>query len=157
MEEFWLLVSLVILVAAVWRPVSRAVLGFLDGHTDKVRKELEEAKRLREEAQSLLAEQQRRVASGEDQAKAIVDHARAEVERLTRRHREELEAGLRRRTEAAQARIAQEEARAIAELRAHAATLTVRTTERLLAEQLDGRQAQELLDHAIGEIGSRLH
>ena len=132
------------------------MLGVLDGHAAKVRGELEAAKRLREEAQHLLAEQQRQLASGEGQARAIVDHAVAEARRQTERHQHELEASLRRRAEAAQARIAQEEARAVQELRAYAATLAIRTTERMLAEELDEQQAHDLIDRAIAEIGRKL-
>ncbi len=156
MTEFLLLVALLILLALIWKPLSRAVLGVLDGHAGKVRQELDEAKRLREEAQHLLAEQQRQLASGEDQARTIIEHARAEAQRQIARHHQEVEDSLRRRAEAAQARIAQEEARAIHELRAYAATLTIRTTERVLAEELDERQANALVDRAIREVGQKL-
>jgi F-type H+-transporting ATPase subunit b len=154
----WLLevIALVILIGLIYRPVRRMAVGALDGHSAKVRAELEEAKRLREEAQSLLATHQRQLVSGEDQASAIVDHAKLETERQIERHRVELEAGLRRRTEHAMARIAQEEARALHDVRSYAATLAVRTTERLLRDQLDGEHAQTLLDDAIAEVGRKL-
>jgi F-type H+-transporting ATPase subunit b len=156
MLELLLLVALIILIAIIYKPLSRIVLGALDGHAAKVRSELEQAKRLREEAQGLLAEQQRKVAAGKDQAQAIVEQARAEAERQTRRHQVELEATLQRRTEQAMDRIAREEQRALQEVRTRAATLAIRTTERLLAEQLDGQRAQALLDDAIGEVGRKL-
>jgi hypothetical protein len=41
-------------------------------------------------------------------------------------------------------------------VRARAATLAVQTTERLLADQLDGERAQTLLDEAISEVGRKL-
>jgi F-type H+-transporting ATPase subunit b len=157
MEELWLLISLIILFAIVYKPLRRVILQVLDGHAEKVKKELDEAKQLREEAQHLLAEHQRRLASGEQQARAIVEHARTEVRRMTERHRDELEHSLRRRTELAEARIAQEEARAVAALRAYTARLAIRTTERLLAEQVDGTQAQTLIDDAITQVGRRLN
>jgi F-type H+-transporting ATPase subunit b len=156
MLELWLLIALIILIAVIYKPVSRAIFGALDGHSGKVRAELEQAKRLREEAQSLLATQQRQLLSGEDRARAIVEQARAETERLVERHRSELEASMGRRTEHALARIAQEEARALQEVRDRAATLAIRTTERLLREQVDGQQAQTLLDDAIEEVGRKL-
>jgi F0F1-type ATP synthase membrane subunit b/b' len=53
-------------------------------------------------------------------------------------------------------RIAREEQRALQEVRAQAATLTIRTTERLLADQLDGQRSRALLDDAIAEIGRKL-
>ena len=156
MLELLLLLALILLIAIVYKPLSRIILGALDGHAAKVRSELDEARRLRDEAHRLLAEQQRKVAAGEDQAKAIVERARAEAERLTKRHHVELEASLQRRTEQAMDRIAREEARALQEVRNRAATLAIRTTERLLADQLDGERAQALLDDAIGEVGRKL-
>ena len=125
MLEIWLLIALAILVAVVWKPLSRAIVGALDGHAAKVRAELEEAKRLREEAQSLLAEHKRQLAAGDDHARTIVEHARVEAERQAERQHAELEASLARRTEQALARIAQEEARAIQDVRNQAATLAI--------------------------------
>ena len=61
-----------------------------------------------------------------------------------------------RRTEQAMERIAREEARALQEVRAQAATLAIRTTEQLLADQLDGQRARALLDDAIAEVGQKL-
>jgi F-type H+-transporting ATPase subunit b len=156
MLELLLLVSLIILIAIIYKPLSKIILGALDGHAAKVRAELDEAKHLRDEAQGLLAEHQRRAAAGKDQAKAIVEQARAEAERQTKRHHAELEASLQRRTEQAMDRIAREEARALQEVRTRAAALAIRTTERLLADQLDGERAQTLLDDAIADVGRKL-
>jgi F-type H+-transporting ATPase subunit b len=156
MVELWVLIALLILIAAVYKPASRFVLGGLDGHAAKVRAELDQAKRLREEAQHLLAEYQRQLASGQDQATAIVEQARREAERHTERQRRELESSLRRRAEQALERIAQEEARALQEVRGYAASLAVRTTERLLRDQIDEVHAKVLLDDAIGEVGRKL-
>jgi F-type H+-transporting ATPase subunit b len=156
MLELWLLISLIILIVVIYKPVTGAIFGALDGHASKVRAELDQAKRLREEAQSLLATHQRQLLSGEDRARAIVEHARQETERQVERHRTELEASMRRRTEHALARIAREEARALQEVRNRATVLAVRTTEHLLREQLDGQQAQALLDGAIEEVGRKL-
>jgi F-type H+-transporting ATPase subunit b len=156
MLEIWLLVSLAILIAVVWKPVSRAIVGSLDGHAAKVRAELDGAKRLREEAQSLLAEHKRQLAAGQDHARSISEQAHREAERQAERHRAELEASLARRTEQALGRIAQEEARAVQDVRNEAATLAIKTTRRLLADQIDGDHAQALVDRAIDDVGRKL-
>ena len=109
MLELLLLLALAILVAAIWKPLTKTIFGALDGHADKVRAELDEAKRLREQAQTMLAEHQRQLAGGEGHAKTIVEHARTEAERQSERHRAELAAALERRTAQALDRIAQEE------------------------------------------------
>lgn len=156
MLELILVVALVILVLVIYRPVKAAVLGILDGHADKIRHELDEAKRLHEEAQTLLAEYQRQLERGEGQARTIVDHARSEAQRMTERHQEELEVMLRRRSELAEARIAQAETRAVQELRAHATRLAMSTTERLLRQQIDATRSAELVNQAIGEVRAKL-
>ena len=156
MLEIWLLIALAILIVAVWKPLSRTIFGALDGHASKVRAELDEAKRLREEAQTLLAEHKRKLAAGQEHAEAISEHARAEVERQTARHRVELEASLARRTEQALGRIAQEEARAVQDVRNQAATLAMQTTRQLLADQVESDRGKVLLDQAIQEVGQKL-
>ena len=55
MLELWLLVSLVILIALIWKPIKVHVLGGLDNRGQAIRNELDEAKRLHEEAKELLA------------------------------------------------------------------------------------------------------
>lgn len=156
MLELWLLIALIILIAAVYKPLTRTIFGALDGHTEKVRHELDEAKRLREEAQHMLAEHQRQLEGGQDQAKAIVEHARLEAERQSDRQRAELEAMLKRRADQAVGRIAQQEARAVQDVRAHASRLVVRTTERLLRDQIDTANATALVDGAIDEVGRKI-
>jgi F-type H+-transporting ATPase subunit b len=156
MLEIWLLIALAILIAVVWKPLSRAIVGALDGHAAKVRTELDEARRLRDEAQSLLAEHKRQLAAGQEHARSISEHARREAERQAERHRAELEASLARRTEQALGRIAQEEARAVQDVRNQAATLAIRATRRLLADQVDSEHAQILVDRAIEEVGRKL-
>mgnify|MGYP001350309184 CR=1 FL=1 len=58
----------------------------LDERADRIRQELDEARRLREEAQALLADYQKKRAAAEDEAKAIVEQARREADALALLH-----------------------------------------------------------------------
>lgn len=157
MLELLLLLALVILGFVIYKTgLHNMILGALDGHADKVKTELNEAKKLREEAQTLLAEHQRKLSGGEDQAQKIVDHAEAETSRMLERHKAELQASLKRREEQAMARIAQEEAKALQEVRNRTASLAIRTTGRLLADKVAGQQGKSLLDDAIEEVSQKL-
>src|SRR6266436_5047634 len=57
--EFWVLLAVVIFVIAVWKPAKRAIIGALDARAERIRQELEAARKLREEAQQALAAYQR--------------------------------------------------------------------------------------------------
>ena len=92
MLEALLFLALIILGVVIWKTgLHNMILGMLDGHAEKVRAELDEAKKLREEATSLLAEHQRKLSGGEDQAGKIADHAEIETKRMVERHEAEFE------------------------------------------------------------------
>jgi len=155
-ETIILLVALVILVAAVYRPLTRAVFGALDSRAERIKHELEEAQRLREEAQSMLANYQRKLHEGEAQAKAIVDHAQEEAQRLERLSREQLEQRMQRRTQQAMDRIAAAEGRALQDVRAQAAQLSADATRELLKAHLDGDRARAVMDRALDQVRREL-
>jgi F-type H+-transporting ATPase subunit b len=155
-ETIILLVALVILIAAVYRPLTRAVFGALDSRAERIKHELEEAQRLREEAQSMLANYQRKLHEGEAQAKAIVDHAHEEARRLERLSREQLEQRMQRRTQQATDRISAAEGRALQDVRAQAARLSVQATRELLRAHLDGDRARQVMDDALDEVRRKL-
>ena len=156
MLELVLLVALVILVVALWKPAKRMVLGTLDGRAERIRAELDEAQRLHEEAKALVAKYQRQLQEGEKLAAEIVSQAEGERARLEEKMRADYDAAVKRRTEQAMDRIAQEEQRALSEVRARAADLAVRTARRLLTERVGQSEAQGLIQGAIRDVSRRL-
>lgn len=151
-----LLLALAIFLAAIYRPFTRFVFGALDSRAARIKHELEEAQRLREEAQTLLAQYKRKLHEGEAQAKAIVDHAEEEAQRLERLHREQLEQTMQRRTQQAMDRIAAAEGRALQDVRAQASRLSVDATKALLEKHLSGDRSRELMDRALEEVRQKL-
>jgi F-type H+-transporting ATPase subunit b len=156
MDYFWLLMSIIILVLVLWKPIKENVIGALDARSDAIRRELDEAQRLREEAQALLAKHQRQLHEGEGLAATILQRGSEENARVDAQLRADMESAVDRRTKAAEERIAQEEARAVAEIRAKATNLAVRTTRRLLIDQIDPAKEQDLIASAIQDVRQKL-
>jgi len=156
MQEFWLLVALIILIAALWKPFREKVVGGLDERAEKIRAELDEAQRLHEEAKQMLAKHQRQLREGETLAEDIRKRAETETQRLEQKMKADYEAMVERRTQQAEERIAQEEARAVGMVRSRAAELAVATTRRLLAEELEGQRAKQVMQGAIDEVKQKL-
>lgn len=154
--EFWLAIALIILIVALWKPASRGILGALDSRSARIRQELDDAKRLHEEAKALVAKYQRQLHEGEELAAEILERAETESTRLEAKMREDFDLTVKRRTQQAMDRIAQEEQRAMMEVRTRAADLAVRTTRKLLTEQLGPQQAQRLIGAAIEDVGRKL-
>lgn len=156
MLELILLVCLIILAVLVWKPVRKAVLGTLDARADKIRSDLDEAQRLHEEAKTLLAKYQRQLHEGEKLAADILAQAEAQRQRFEEKMRTDYDLAVKRRTDLAMERIAQEEARAVKEVRGRAADLAIRATRRLLIDKVGPGEAQTLVQGAIGEVKRKL-
>jgi F-type H+-transporting ATPase subunit b len=62
-----------------------------------------------------------------------------------------------RRTAAAEAKIAQAEQQAFAQVRAAAAETAVRVSETILRETVTGDKAQELLTRSLADVRAKLH
>jgi F-type H+-transporting ATPase subunit b len=153
----WVAVAFVIFVVLAWRPVVRMIGGSLDARSARIRAELDEARKLREEAQSLLAEYQRKQRDALKEAEDILAHAKDEAERLRREAAANLEAALARRERMAMDKIAQAEAQAVADVRNRAVDVAIAATGRLLAETVDARQSDALIDRSIDDLRRKLH
>lgn len=156
--EFWVAVAFVIFAGIVWYVGGfKSILAGLDARGARVQAELNEARRLREEAAGVLAEYQRRREAADREAADIVTAAREEAQTLARETQERMAEFVRRRTAAAEAKIAQAEAQATAEVRAAAVDAAVRASETVLREQLAGPRGEDLLGRSLGEVRTKLN
>ena len=149
--------ALIVLIIAIAKPVSRAIGGKLDSHTDAIKAELDEAQRLREEAQHTLAEYQRKQRDALQEAEAILAEARDEATRIEAAAAQRTEAMLKRREQQALDMIAAAEAHALAEVRNTAVDIAIDATRKLLTEQVDGAKGDEMIDAAIRDLPGKLH
>src|ERR1700730_3476570 len=81
--EFWVAVAFFILMGVfAYVGVHRTVLKALDHRSERIKTELDDARRLKEEAAKLLAEYKTRQASAEREAQDIIASAKADAERI---------------------------------------------------------------------------
>ncbi|UOM35093.1 ATP F0F1 synthase subunit B [Acuticoccus sp. I52.16.1] len=157
-DTFWAFVSLLLfigVVIAVGGP--RMIAQALDARTQRIRNELDEARKNREEAQALLAEYQRRRRDAEAEAATIVEEARKEARRLTEEANEKLRDLVERRTKAAENKIAQAEQQATAEIRGRAAELAIAAATDILKARVSGSTADRLVNESIDTVRTRLN
>ncbi len=155
--EFWVAVAFVIFVALLWRlGAHRSLLEALDDRSKRIAAELEEARRLRQEAQALLEEYRRKAKEAESEAAAILELASSEAAEIATEAKKRMEEFVARRTKMAEAKIAQAETQALADVRAAAADAAVKAAEKILADTVKGKTAESLLETAIQDVKSRL-
>jgi F-type H+-transporting ATPase subunit b len=158
MAEFWVAVAFVAFVAIlVYYKVPALIAKALDDRAEAIRKELDEARRLREEAQNLLADYQKKHRNVGQEAEAIVDQARREAEALAQETRASLKTTLERRTRLAEDKIARAEAQAVDEVRATAIDVAAAAAEKILREKMTGSGGAALIDQSIRDLKGRLN
>lgn len=156
--EFWVAVAFVIFVGIlVYYRIPQTVVDSLDQRSARIGAELDEARRLRDEAQQLLAEYQRKQHEAEQEAEVLLASARAEAERLAQEAKQKMEEFVARRTKMAEAKIAQAEVQALADVRSAAADAAVAAAERILVDTVKGKAADDLIARGIAEVKSKLN
>jgi F-type H+-transporting ATPase subunit b len=156
--EFWVAVAFVIFFAVLgYFGVHKKLVKGIDDRRDRIKAELDEARRLKEEAQALLAGYRRKQHEVEHEAQAIIASAKAEAERLAAEAAAKMEEFVARRTRMAEDRIAQAEAQALADVRSAAAEAAVAAAGSILARTVKNEVADTLLADGIADLKTGLN
>ena len=156
--ETWVAIGFVILMGVFgYVGVHRTVLTALDHRRDRIKAELDDARRLKDEAARLLAEYKARHATAEREAQDIITSAKAEAERIAAETKAKMEDFVARRTKTAESKIALAEAQAIADVRSAAANAAVTAATAILSHSVKGSVADDLLAKGIKEVQAKLN
>lgn len=155
---FWVGAAFVVFVGVLFYfKVPGMLTKGLDERAERIRGELEEARRLREEAQALLASYERKQHEAAEEAKQIVQHAKEEAEREARLAAERLEAMIARREQTSLEKIAVAEAQAEKEVRETAVAVAIAAATEVIAGQVSGDRADALIDEATSNLRRHLN
>ena len=156
--ETWVAIAFVILmVLFAYLGIHRTVLTALDHRSERIKAELDDAKRLKEEAAKLLGEYKTRRASAEREAEEIIANAKSEAERIATEAKAKMEDFVARRTKTAESKIALAEAQALADVRAAAANAAVEAASTIMSQSVKGSVADDLLAKGIAEVRAKLN
>jgi F-type H+-transporting ATPase subunit b len=156
--ETWVAVAFVLFVGVIgYVGAHKKVIDALDRRAERIKAELDEARRLRDEAAALLAEYQPKQGQAEREAAEIVAEARAEAQRVAAEARGKMEEFVARRTRLAETKIGQAEAQALADVKAAAADAAVAAAEKILREAAKGKVADDLIAQGIADVKAKLN
>ena len=156
--EFWVAISFVgFVLLIVYYKVPGMLTKALDDRADSIRKELDEARRLREEAQAILADYERKHRDAEKEVESIIQLAQEEAEALGVETREKIKDQLERRTALAEDKIARAEEQALGEVRSAAVTLAISAAEQVIAKKMTPDASDKLVDQSIKDLKAKLN
>ena len=156
--EFWVAVAFVVFVGTLaYFNVHQILVKSLDDRRERIKSELDEARRLKAEAEALFAPYQRKQQEAEQEAQAIIAGAKAEAERLAAEAAAKIEDFIARYTKMAEGKIAQAEAQAIADVRSAAAEAAAAAAETILTHTVKDKVADELIAKGIADFKDKLN
>jgi len=156
--ETWVAIAFVILMGVfAYLGIHKTVLKALDHRAERIKAELDDARRLKDEASKLLAEYKTKRSSAEREAAEIISNAKAEAERIAAEAKTKMEDFVTRRTKTAEGKIALAEAQAIADVRSAAANAAVAAASTILSQSVKGSVADDLLTKGIAEVRAKLN
>lgn len=129
----------------------------LDDRAERIRRELDEARRLREEAQATFAQFERKSREVDAQAQEIIDRAKKEAGQAAEKAKADLEASIERRLKQAEEQIALAEAKAVRDVRNRAVEVAIAAAGEVIAQKMPEEKADALIDDAIEKVGELLH
>ena len=156
--ETWVAIAFVILfVVFGYLGIHRTVLKALDHRAERIKAELDDARRLKDEAAALLTEYKAKRSSAEREAEEIISNAKSEAERIAVEAKAKMEDFVTRRTKTAESKIALAEAQALADVRSAAANAAVTAASTILSQSVKGSVADDLLAKGIAEVSAKLN
>ena len=156
-NTFWAFAALVIFLGiAVYMKVPATIAKSLDARADKIKADLDEARRLRDEAKALLTEYQNKRKEAEKEAADIVASAKREADILRADAQAKSEDYVRRRTIVAEQKIAQAESDAVNAVRSSAVDLAIAASSKLL-EGRDAKANADLFKQALVDVKAKLN
>lgn len=124
----------------------------IDERRERIRRSLEEAENARNEARRLLEEHRALIGQARGQAEEILSDARKVAESMARRMKDETEADRQRRLGETRRQIEAETHRALQQIRAEVAELTLIATTKVTGKVLEDADHKRLIEAAIKDL-----
>jgi F-type H+-transporting ATPase subunit b len=153
-ELVYAVIAFAILFALMYKFAFPAVQKAMDGRTQRIRDNLDEAERTKAEAQRILEEYQRQLADAKNESARIIDEARSTAEQMRRDLMVRAEAEVNELRERSRQEIEAAQVRAVSDLRAQVSELAIGAAEVVVQKNLDRDTNRALVERYIEQVGT---
>jgi F-type H+-transporting ATPase subunit b len=148
----WTIVCFLITLFVLKRYAFAPIQKMIDERRERIRGALAEADEARAEARNLLEEHRKLIGQARGEAEEILSEARQVGQAMQARVKEEADADRQRRMDETRRQIEAETRRALEQIRAEVADLSLIAAEKVTRKALDGDDQRRLIEEAIGEL-----
>ncbi len=153
----WYAISFAAFALIVYKYGWPLLIASLDKRIEEIREELKNAENLRVEAQEMLAQYQRKHKDAVKDADAILANAKEQAKQMQKSAEKELDEVIARREKQLEERVERMKQNAREEILEYASSLAIAATTEIIADQLDKKSNEKLVDAAIKDISKNIH
>ena len=150
-QLFWLFVTFSVLLVVAWKTALPRITEVRNARRDRIDGDLEKAENLKSEAETVLAAYERVLAAATAEAQSIHRQIALKLAEERTHSQEELSRKLLQQTREAEARIAEEKARAVENIRDVTLDVVRSATERLVGAEVSDQEAETAIGSVLAE------
>ena len=148
----WTIVCFLIALWVLKRYAFGPIQKMIDDRRERIRRSIEEAEEARAEARRILEEHRKLIGQAKGDAEQILAEARRVADAQRERVKEETEADRQRRLEETRRQIEAETHRALGQIRAEVADLSLIAAEKATRRSFADEDHRRLIEEAVGEL-----
>ncbi|HEY4377823.1 MAG TPA: F0F1 ATP synthase subunit B, partial [Acidimicrobiales bacterium] len=153
-ELVWGIISFVAVMALLWKLAWPGIKTGMEGRTQKIAKDLEEAEAQRTGAEGILAEYKAQLADAKTESARIIDEARQSADAMRKDLEARAAADIAELRTRAASDIEAAKVQAIADLRAEVTELAIGAAESVVGHSLDQATSTALVEQYIDQVGA---
>ena len=154
--QFWVAVSFVLFIAAIFSPVRKMLISSLDAQISDIKSKIYEAENLKSEAQKTLDELKLRENEVEKEIDNLKIECQNKIDQLKQLSSYKLSEQIEKRRVVAQNKIEQTLRDANLSIKNYITNVAIEVTTNILQEKLTNKEKSDLIDVSIKDLNSVL-
>ena len=156
-STFWVAVSFFIFIAGlVYLKVPQKVNNSIDMQIDKIKKELEEAEKLKVEAKNLLSDYENKIDKSKKEAQDIISMAKKDSERNILDKTKKFHELLEERKKSAEQKIIQMKENALKDIKNISIKVSIEAVEHLIKNSIDKNKIEKIYGESLDQVKDSL-
>ena len=154
---FWVAISFIIFVGLIlYFKIPEKVKSFLDGSIIDIKKQIDDAEKLKEEAKIILSEHEKKISNSKSEIRSMIDNANSEAEKNILRTNEEFHALMESRKKSSEERIRQIKNQAFKDIKNASVKIAVESVKKIISTSVDKSKLDNLFDKNLEETKAEL-
>ena len=150
---FWVAISFFIFLGVlVYLKVLQKINNFLTNRINEIKKELEEAEKLKKEARNLLGDYESKIAKSQKESKKIIDAAKEESEKTILEKTAKFHQIIEERKKSVEQKILQMKENALKDIKHISVKISIETAENLIKNSIDKNKLENFYAKSLDQI-----